>query len=260
MNDDSSSRLSWARSVAAEVGDLLLTSFRKKVGFQRKDKGIVTELDVQAEQIIKSSLAEAFPGDGLVSEEGASKESQSGLRWIVDPLDGTTNFVSGLPFFGTSIACVDDDGPLLGVVHAPELRETYWAVRGGGAFGADGPLGPAPELALKDSVFILNKAYHPATQLWDAAKNLLPSIRAFRLYGCVSLDLAYVAAGHADGIVLLESDPWDVAAGVVLLGEAGIPFTDLAGQEPPTDRKTGIFAAAPSIFEEAIAGVKAPAV
>jgi myo-inositol-1(or 4)-monophosphatase len=265
-------RLDWATRVAQQAGELLLASFRTDVAVERKDRGIVTELDRRAERLIAGSLAEAFPGDGLVAEEGTGRESTSGYRWAVDPLDGTTNYVAGLPMFAVSLGCVEDadehGSAVLGVVHAPAFGETFAAVRGLGLRGGSpGPARPSPGPGrpspspgrhgpgpddLGAAVFIVNKAYHPAPVLWAVAGGLMASVRAFRTFGCVSLDLALVAAGRADGLVLLPADPWDVAAGVLLVEEAGLVAGSLAGGPNPTGRQ-GILATSSSIFALAAA-------
>ena len=247
-------RLDWAKGIARQVGDLLLSRFRTGVTAERKDRGIVTELDRRAERLIAGSLADAFPGDGLVAEEGTGRESTSGYRWVVDPLDGTTNYVAGLPMFAVSLGCLEDGegAAVLGVVHAPVFGETFAAVRGLGLRGgARGPGRPGPD-DLGAAVFIVNKAYHPAPMLWAVAGGLLASVRAFRTFGCVSLDLALVAAGRADGLVLLPADPWDVAAGLLLVEEAGLVAGGLAGGPNPTGRQ-GILATSSSLFAPAAA-------
>src|SRR5258708_6818590 len=184
---ESRARLDWATRIAQQAGELLLASFRTDVAVERKDRGIVTELDRGAERLIAGSLAEAFPGDGLVAEEGTGRESTSGYRWAVDPLDGTTNYVAGLPMFAVSLGCLEDgdedgDGPaVLGIVHAPAFGETFAAVRGLGLRGgAPGPgrLSPGPCPGdLGAAVFIVNKAYHPAPVLWAVAGGLVSSVR-----------------------------------------------------------------------------------
>jgi len=248
-------RLDWAIRTARDAGELLLASFRTDVAAHGKDRGIVTELDRRAERLIAGSLSEASPGDGLVAEEGTGRDATSGYRWVVDPLDGTTNYVAGLPMFAVSLGCLAESGgaTVLGVVHAPVFGETFTAVRGLGLRGgAAGPVRPArPGLDdLGAAVFIVNKAYHPAALLWAVAGGLMASVRAFRTFGCVSLDLALVAAGRADGLVLLPADPWDVAAGLLLVEEAGLVAGGLDGGPDPTGRH-GILATSPSLFPSA---------
>jgi myo-inositol-1(or 4)-monophosphatase len=242
-------RLAWAEAVAIRVGALLLgsgrTGLRTRTKGDNGNKGIVTELDRQAEALIAAALAETFPGDGMEAEEGTHRDSSSGWRWVVDPLDGTTNFVAGLPMYAVSLAALDAAGTALGVVHAPALGETFRAVRGAGARVRLG----MPE-GLSSAVFIVNKAYRPAPVLWAVAGGLMGSVRAFRTFGCVSLDLALVAAGRADGLVLLPAEPWDVAAGLLLGAEAGLRAGSLDGAPAPDGRR-GILVTHPDLFEAA---------
>lgn len=247
LTPDIEARFRWATDVAAETGQLLLSSFRSRVAAKRKERGVVTELDHEAERLVAASLREAFPDDGLLAEEGTGREGAGAFRWLVDPLDGTTNYVAGLPMFTVSLACIAGEDPTaaLGVVHAPALGETFATVRGGGF--ADGGEAEGAATELQDAVFIVNKAYRPAATLWSVAGVLMDSVRAFRTYGCVSLDLALVAAGRADGLVLLPADPWDVAAGLLLVAEAGLQAGDLAGQPAPDGRR-GILATRPALF------------
>jgi myo-inositol-1(or 4)-monophosphatase len=219
----------------------------------------VTDLDHRGEALIAGALAQAFPGDGLVSEEGTARPSTTGWQWIADPLDGTTNFVCGLPNFAVSLAARDENGPAVGVVHAPALGATFWAERGSGAHGPAGPLTTSGGTELGDCVFLVNKAYAPAAALWELTAGLLPHLRTSRMFGCVSLDLAMVAAGWVDGLVMLPADPWDVAAGVLLVEEAGGTVTDLQGRPLPTGKRTGILAAAAGVHAAALALLPPPA-
>lgn len=255
-----SDRAAFALDLGQEVGNLLLKSFRSGIAAERKSRGIVTTLDRDAETLIATRLAEAFPGDGLVSEEGTSRPSSTGWHWIADPLDGTTNFVSGLPMFTVSLAASNDagekGGAQIALVHAPALGSTFWAVRGQGAQGDDGPLAVSTTPVLGDAVFLINKAYAPAPCLWEATAGLLPAIRAARMLGCVSLDLAMVAAGWADGVVILPADPWDLAAGTLLVAEAGGRVSDLEGNPLPDGERSGVLAAPPALHEAALAKLR----
>jgi myo-inositol-1(or 4)-monophosphatase len=139
------------------------------------------------------------------------------------------------------------------VVHAPALGSTFWAVRGQGARGDGGPLAVSPTSSLGDAVFLINKAYAPAHLLWETTAGLLPEIRAARMLGCVSLDLALVAAGWADGAVLLPADPWDLSAGTLLVAEAGGRVTDLEGNSLPEGQRSAVLAAPPALHAPALA-------
>lgn len=240
-------RLEWAQSVAARVGEMLMASFRSPIAAQDKGRGIVTEIDRRAEAFIAAELAAAFPGDGLLAEEGTSRDSTSGFRWAVDPLDGTTNYVAGLPMFTVSLGCLDGGGAALGVIHAPALRETHRTLR-----TAPDRVPPAGPADLAHAVFLVNKAYQRAPVLWQAAGGLMGAVRAFRTLGCVSLDLAWVAAGRADGLVLMPASPWDVAAGLLLVEKAGLKVRSLDGAGHP-DGAGGILVTTAPLLESALA-------
>lgn len=250
MNESElSPRLAWAEEVALQVGDLLLSGFRSGLESEEKPRGIVTDLDRRAEELIVRQLQAAFPGDGLLAEEGSRLQSESGYRWIVDPLDGTTNYVSGLPHFAVSLACVREDESLVGVVHAPVSAETFKVAKGSVAMGPDGPLSVSRTAALNKAVILLNKCYLPASVLWESTSNLLGNIRAFRYLGCISLDICYVAAGRVDGLVLLPATPWDVAAGLAVLEASGAAYAGLDGHPVRVDQKTGLVASAPDLMD-----------
>jgi myo-inositol-1(or 4)-monophosphatase len=249
---EAEARLAWASEVAGKVGALLMSRFRTGVAAERKTSGIVTALDTEAENLIAASLRETFPDDGMLSEEGTGIDSTSGWRWIVDPLDGTTNYVSGLPFFAVSLAGLKAGKVEVGLIHAPSLKETFTFLRGRGATGPEGRLAVSSPEYLSDAVFLINKAYYPPQTLWGVVHDLLSGIRAFRYLGAISTDLVAVAAGRADGIVLLPSPQWDIAAAVAMLEASGARVTDLAGDPPATEGRTAIVAAGPAVMEQAL--------
>lgn len=244
-----SDRIAWATEVAVKVGKLLMASFRTRVGAVRKSRGVLTSLDHEAESLIVSELHSAFPSDGIVSEEGAGIEGDGGWRWLVDPLDGTTNYVAGLPFFAVSLGCMQEETVVAGVVHAPAMGETF-TVTPDGAVGPDGRMEVSETSSLSDAVMLLNKAYHPPSALWEVAGDLLEHLRAFRMLGCISLDLAYVAAGRVDGILLLPADVWDLAAAVAMLNASGADVVDLWGGTPKATERSGIVAASPKLLDQ----------
>jgi myo-inositol-1(or 4)-monophosphatase len=245
-------RLAWAEDISDRVGKLLMGSFRTGLTSSDKAAGIVTQLDTQAEELIAAELKASFPGDGLLAEEGTDLESTTGYRWIADPLDGTTNYVAGIPHFAVCLACLKGDKVELGVVHSPAMAETFKVARGEGATGPDGPLKAKETAALKKAVFLLNKCYLPSPVLWETAKDLLEHIRAFRYLGCISLDIAYVAAGRVDGLILLPAEPWDIGPGLALLEASGARFTDLSGRPVPVGKASGIVATAPDLLEQVL--------
>ncbi|MGH9074009.1 MAG: inositol monophosphatase family protein, partial [Acidimicrobiales bacterium] len=186
-----------------------------------------------AEAMIVGGLRRARPDDAVLSEEGASAPGTTGLRWVVDPLDGTTNYLYGLPAFAVSVAAEADGRPLLGVVHDPSRGDTFSAVAGGGARrnGSVLRLGPAPTLdrALIGTGF----GYDSARRLAQARllPTVLPAVRDIRRVGSAALDLCWVAAGILDGFYEAGLKPWDHAAGSLVAAEAGAFVGTVGGGE-----------------------------
>lgn len=200
-------------------------------------KGIgdyVTEVDRRAEDAIVSVLTRAEPGVPVVGEEGGG--SRSGLCWVVDPLDGTTNFVHGFPVVGVSIALVDGDRPLIGVVEAPFLGQSFHGHRGGGAWLTERG-GPRRRLQVSDRVpdRALIATGFPFRHREDIPRHAAAVQAAFdrfedvRRAGAAALDLAWVAAGTFEGYFERWLSSWDVAAGALLVEEAGGIVTDWSG-------------------------------
>lgn len=205
----------------------------------------VSEADRSAEQLIATRLSTARPDDGLVGEEGQGpRTGTSGLTWIVDPLDGTVNFLYGAPTWSVSIACTDASGGLVGVVHDPNRGETFHAVRGGGAWirgedGKDLALHCSEVAGLDATLVSTGFAYEPevrAEQATDVAR-LLAEVRDIRRGGSAALDLCWTAAGRVDAFLEFALSPWDWAAGALLVEEAGGRVSHTrrryAGQEHP---------------------------
>ncbi|MFA9428980.1 inositol monophosphatase family protein [Egicoccus sp. AB-alg2] len=184
----------------------------------------VSEADRAAERLIADRLAQARPDDGLLGEEGqAQRRGTTGLRWVVDPLDGTVNFLYGIPAWCVSIACEDDDGSLVGVVHDPTREETFVAVRGGGAVRDGAPLAVTDAATLDRTLVATGYAYAADTRRdWaEDVAELLGTVRDVRRVGAAALDLAWTAAGRFDAYLEFGLAPWDWAAGRLLVTEAG---------------------------------------
>lgn len=184
----------------------------------------VSEADLAAERLIAQRLAAACPDDGLLGEEGqAERRGTSGRRWVFDPLDGTVNFQYGIPTWCVSIACEDDAGSLVGVVHDPSRDETFVAVRGGGATCNGRPLQVTDVVGLDRTLVATGYAYAQATRRdWAVVvAELLGEVRDIRRGGAAALDLAWTAAGRVDAYLEFGLSPWDWAAGRLLVTEAG---------------------------------------
>lgn len=195
---------------------------------------LVTEADLESQQLLVAGIAAAFPEDAVHAEEGAGAPPPGKRLWVIDPLDGTTNFAHGLPIYAVSVAFVDDEVVQFGWVFAPALGERFFARRGGGAFRNGVPLAVSDRGELTDSLLVTGFPYdlrtNPRNNL-DRFTRFMMRARAVRRLGSASLDMAYVAWGRFDGYWELSLSPWDLAAGSLLVTEAGGRVTDLAGTD-----------------------------
>ncbi|MBT3339582.1 MAG: inositol monophosphatase [Planctomycetes bacterium] len=233
MDDSLNQVLAHAVSLAESAGALLLDKFGQlasgEVGHKSASRDLVTAADLASEAFILRGLQDAFPDDSVLAEEDAkgvfARESgQTGSSWIVDPLDGTVNFVHGLPMWGVSIARMTDDKVDVAVVHLPRLQETFTAVLGGGAFLNGRPIQVSDAKHLADTVLATGFPYRRHVLLDDNLENfqrLFLHQRGVRRMGAAAVDLAYVAAGRLGAFWELHLAPWDVAAGGLLVQEAG---------------------------------------
>ncbi|MBW3561411.1 MAG: inositol monophosphatase [Actinobacteria bacterium] len=216
-----------AIDVAEETGRLLL-DYATRIGELRVDTKTsetdpVSEADQAAERLIADRLTAGRPEDGFLGEEdAANREGTSGLRWVVDPLDGTVNFLYGIPQWCVSIACEDGDGPLVAVVHDPNVGDMFSAVRGAGATGNGKDLA-VNERTLDRALVATGFSYDPAvrTEQGSLATDILGQVRDIRRAGAAALDLSWVAAGRIDGFYEFDLKPWDWMAGMLLVEEAG---------------------------------------
>ncbi|UWE11722.1 inositol monophosphatase family protein [Actinacidiphila bryophytorum] len=209
---------------------------------------VVTEMDIAAEKLITDHIARLRPDDGLLGEEGASRAGSSGVRWVIDPLDGTVNYLYGLPSWSVSIAAELDGEVVVGVVEAPMRGETYQAVLGGGALvnGVQARRRPAPELAqaLVGTGFGY-VAERRAAQA-EVVRTLLPQVRDIRRGGSAAIDLVDVGCGRLDAYYERGLNPWDLAAGDLFAREAGA----LTGGRPGERASGDLTVAAPAgLFE-----------
>jgi myo-inositol-1(or 4)-monophosphatase len=241
-----STELSTALGAANAAAALLLA----RSGADRvREKGradLVTDVDNAAEAAIIERIRLSFPDDLIIAEESHSGESGDGRRWIVDPLDGTVNYVHGHPFACVSIAFADDAGPAAAVINAPFLGEVYHATRGGGAFLNDRHIrvssttDGAAGLYATGFPFKAGKG-NPETYFRLVA-DLVTSSHGVRRAGAAALDLAYVAAGRVDGFFEIGLAPWDIAAGILLVEEAGGTATAWPGDSDAPLHSGRVFA------------------
>ncbi|MGH2594622.1 MAG: inositol monophosphatase family protein [Actinomycetota bacterium] len=253
MASPSASLVDLARAAALRGGSLIREA-TKRPAFEQKAVGdYVTEVDRLSERVIEEVLSAGEPDIPMIGEEGGG--TTSARYWLVDPLDGTTNFVHGFPIVGVSIALVEDGRPVLGVIHAPFLGETYIAALGQGATlerqdgsGERLAVSQRPvERAVVGTGFPFRNKERFARYL-RVMQLALGSFEDLRRPGAASLDLAWVAAGVFDGFFELGLGPWDVAAGAVVIQEAGGTVTDWTGG--PDVLSGDILAGPPAVHAE----------
>lgn len=232
--------LAFALDVAAEADAIALRGFRAGLATEAKaDGSFVTEADRAIERLVRERIADRFPDHGIVGEEEAAHQPGASVRWYVDPIDGTHNFMRGVPLFGTLLACERDGELQVGVLSAPALGERWFARRGGGAWSA--ATGRAEE-GTPRRMRVSTIGDVPASQILFSslpdlertglAPGIMPLLRAaWRSRGFGDFwGYALVADGSAEAMVETDVSVWDLAAPVILVEEAGGRFTDLAGE------------------------------
>lgn len=223
--------------LARGAGNVLMRHFRKLEGYEKKGAiDLQTIADRESEAWLTGEIRRRFPTHSILAEEdGSIINPGSDYLWIIDPLDGTTNFAHGLRLFGVSIGLAYRNVPLAGAIMAPALDEVYLAARGEGATRNGLPIRVSPTAALIDSLVVTGFPYNRAEfldQLCEMHRAALRETRGVLRLGAASLDFANVAAGHLEAFWEFGLRPWDMAAGVVLVEEAGGRVSGLREGEP----------------------------
>ncbi|MFA5122086.1 inositol monophosphatase family protein [Zavarzinia sp.] len=223
-------------SAATKAARGLKRDFGEVENLQVSKKGpsdFVSVADQKAEDVLYAELARVRPDFGFLMEErGIVEGSDKSHRWIIDPLDGTTNFLHGLPHFAISIGCERDGEVIAGVVYNPITDEMYWAEKGAGAYCNDRRLRVAVRKDLKECVIATGIPFHGRGDHMRFLKELglvMREVAGVRRFGSAALDLAFVAAGRFDGFWETGLQSWDIAAGIILVREAGGFVTDVRG-------------------------------
>lgn len=247
-----------AREVALAAGALLLDRFgspARGLGSKSSITDLVTDADRDAEVLVARLLRERRPYDGIAGEEGARREGTSGVRWIVDPLDGTVNYVYGIAHWCVAVACADEKGTVVGVIHDPCRNETFVAERGRGAWLGDRRLRVSDQRDLGRALIATGFGYDAAVRgrQGPTIARVLPRVRDLRRMGSAALDLAWVAAGRFDGYFEAGVNPWDVEAGILLVREAAGEVTrlDAIGE----DRRPSVVATNPLVHAALLAAI-----
>ena len=217
-----------------------------------QSSNLVTDVDRRAEELIIGTIRKAYPDHGFLAEESGGGETPADYRWVIDPLDGTTNFTHGLPIFCTSIGLEHRGKLLLGVVYDPNQDELFTAEAGKGAFLNGKRIRVSGTATLTDSLLVTGFPYNIRENPDHAIQhfnNFLTRSRAVRRLGSAALDLCYVACGRFDGFWEVALNPWDMAAGVLIVSEAGGKITDFQGR-PSTIYQKQMLASNGKIHEQ----------
>ena len=217
---------------------------------------LVSYVDQHAEEILVKGLSPIVPGAGFITEEGTVHQEKSSYTWIIDPLDGTTNFLQQIPVYSVSVALVHDNEIVVGIVADVQQQETFYAWKGGGAWCNGERIYVSSRIAIEDSVVATGFPY--------AARDVLPSLtaifdfflknaRGIRRLGSAAIDLAYVACGRFDVYYESTLNPWDIAGGILLVEEAGGVVTDFKGGKGMLDN--GMVVAAPREIHGIVSGL-----
>ena len=244
-----------AEQVARAAGQLLMD---RPDSFTLTEKSsavdFATQMDEQAERLIVKSLLAVRPEDGIIAEEGAAQQSKSGVTWVIDPLDGTVNYLYGLPGWNISIAAKDKDGVIAGVVYAPSIGALWKATKGGGAFLNNKLIKCNDPVKLNMALIATGFSYDLELRKEQGSRiqRMIPQIRDIRRNGAAAVDLCYVAMGAVDAYFESSLKEWDFAAGGLIATEAGAIISGRSGGAPDGDM---VVCAGPALHAQLIAQI-----
>jgi myo-inositol-1(or 4)-monophosphatase len=223
--------MDFALETAEKAGVIALRHFRKtnKVSFKSR-QDIVTAADTEVEKFIMREIGKKFPEHGILAEESGRHKSSSDYLWVLDPIDGTVNFASGIPYFATSIGLAYKEQPILGVVYDPYQNEFMYAEKGKGAYINRKRMRIGAETKLINCVVATDLGHKRSGQIVRRVKALLPVTRAVRIMGSASRGLVDVALNRVQAYAHNDIQPWDVAAACIIIKEAGGEVTNFEGE------------------------------
>jgi myo-inositol-1(or 4)-monophosphatase len=221
--------------VAREAGNFIQenqSKINEEAVEEKSLNSLVTYVDKNSEMLIVKELEKLIPACGFITEEETIQKKGEVYNWIIDPLDGTTNFIHGIPCYCVSIGLTRNNQLVLGVIHDPNLNETFYAYDGGKAYMNGREIKVSKKETLKDSLLATGFPYYDygkMPQYIELFKDFMQSSRGLRRLGSAAMDLAYVACGRFDGFYEYGLNPWDVAAGAYIIKQAGGSVTDFNG-------------------------------
>lgn len=237
MSIDLQHTLNEVVKIARRAGEFIRHEGERFDRSKIQEKGLnnlVSYVDMEAEKMIVQTLKFTLPDAGFITEEGTESGKADVYNWVIDPLDGTTNFMHGLPPYSVSLALLENDEPVLGVVYVINSDECFHAIKGGGAFCDREQIHVSDVKEFKDGLYITGIPYtvfDKLDQFWELFGYFTKNSHGVRRLGSAAADLAYVAAGKAEGFFEDGLNPWDVAAGALIVKEAGGIVTDYTGGE-----------------------------
>jgi myo-inositol-1(or 4)-monophosphatase len=227
---------SWTKSASAlvkQAGEILQTHFNKKLTrYYKNDGSFATTADLASEEFLKTELSKIIPDASFIAEEsGIEGHVSSPYCWVIDPLDGTTNFAYGIPLFGINVALTYNQKPVLGISYDPMRNELFYAYNGGGSYcnGKKIMISSCSEPSKAVVMLDLHVRQKEGVSFFHLLKNMENSVFAVRKLGSAALDLAYLAAGRCEAVFLADFKWWDIAPGIVLDEEAGGTLCDFSG-------------------------------
>jgi myo-inositol-1(or 4)-monophosphatase len=244
--------LALAERAARAAGDFLAERFRgPAAGISSKSTptDLVSDADRDSEALIVQTITKERPDDGFITEESADIDSRSGVRWVIDPLDATVNFLFRIPWWCVSVAVENDSGTIAGAIYNPNVDEMFTAARGGGAFLNGSPVSVSTNDRLDRALIGTGFSYLDLARADQASivARVLPRVRDVRRMGSAALDLAALACGRLDGYYEAPLERWDRAAGLLMVTEAGGVVTHLPGPQGLTD---GVIASGSALHED----------
>ena len=217
---------------AKEAGKILLKyAGKKKVGIEKSNKSLVSRADIEANKIIIKTIKKYFPGHSILSEETPFEDNKSDYKWVIDPLDGTHNFLHDIPLFGTSIALEYKNETIFGILHFPTLKLTAIAEKGKGAHINGKKINVSGRKKIEHAFIAFEYAYTNRKAKVSFLGRFVHTTIDLRNFGSAIYDLLLVACGKCDGFVILSTHEWDIAAGFLIVEEAGGKITDLRGKK-----------------------------
>ncbi len=241
-----------AESIARISGKILVDNLGKINSRKEKSpKNFVTNVDLASEKLIISEIKKKYPTHQILSEEAGEKKTNSQYKWIIDPLDGTHNYMHSFPLFGVSIAVEHKGEVVSAVINVPLLNRMYVAEKGKGSYLNGKRIHVSKTNSLYHSLIVMDSLFDRYFErLTELLEKISPLVNAIRFPGAAIMDLSSVAVGEADAYICIHTNPWDVAAGMLLIKEAGGKITDYSGK--PVDHYARNFIATNSLLHNAV--------